>query len=58
MNQQTEHLRKLNGMAYRAEWDGYDRLWHKQFAKNHSEFNAFRAGADKAKEEISKELNS
>lgn len=50
----SEHLSKMKIMAYCAEWDGYDRLWHKQFAKTHSELAALRIGADKAKKEIEK----
>ena len=51
-----QHLHKLKIMAYCAEYDGYDRGWHKTFAKTHGEFAALLSGANKAKEEIEKEL--
>lgn len=44
----------LHQMAYSAEWDGYDREWHKTFAQNRRELDVLVRGASQAEREIKK----
>ncbi len=48
---------KLFTMAYCAEWDGYDRKWHKAFARDKRELDELTKGAEQAAKEIEETNN-